>query len=82
LRRQICSGVKVKEKYTNHNVYSNLPSEVKHITFKDGRGGGYFFTHDDERKEKITVHQADAYLVYVIYKENEKRYFENMKSKY
>ncbi|CAG8844810.1 37177_t:CDS:2, partial [Gigaspora margarita] len=62
LRRQICSGVKISEKYTNHKVYSHLPSEVKHLTFKDGRGGGYFFTHTDGRKEKITVHQADAYL--------------------
>jgi len=81
LRRQICSGIKASEKYTNHNVYSRFPEQVKHITFKDGRGGGYFFTHANGRKEKITVHQADAYLVYVIYKENERRYFEKRKGK-
>ncbi|CAG8732891.1 23150_t:CDS:2, partial [Racocetra persica] len=55
LRRQICSGVKASEKYTGHNVYSHLPSEVKHLTFKDGRGGGYFFTHADAEVKSGSV---------------------------
>jgi predicted 2-oxoglutarate/Fe(II)-dependent dioxygenase YbiX len=80
LYRQVSTGVKVMDRYDDkRSFFNSLPSEVKHITFKNGRGGGSFFKHLDGKVEKITVHQLDAYLVYVIYKENERKFLEKIK---